>query len=348
MNASEIHYVPLIESIFQGRSPSRDEVKWISNGIVDGTMSDNRLSAILAALRSTPLNTDILMGAIDSIHHHVSSPNLKWPENLVDCSGTGGDAFSSVNISTMAAIVASSAGAKVGKFGSRGVTSACGSADVLEAMGIHLATNFAFAHKQITELGISFLYSASFFPQFRHISQIRKALGFHTLFDVLIPLSSPLPLFGQLIGVYSKDLQTVVGKCLLEHGRKRAMVVNSDEGLDEISVCGPTQVLYLSEGILSAQTIRPQDFGIDVSALSELKGGGVDQNAEILIETIKGGPLANKAVRNATILNAAGILWCAGIVPSIAEGIALASAALSTGKANALLNHWREWQEDAK
>ena len=334
------NFSPIMEQVFSGRRLNREEVSALVDSMIDGAMSDVRVAAVLTGLRFLPVTQDMMLGAIDSISKR--SPKQTYPKlrHLVDCSGTGGDGQSTVNISTMAGVVAASCGAQVAKFGSRSVTSKCGSADVLEALGVRLAQSQREVQQDLEAQGISFLYSPAFYPSLRHISAVRKSLGFHTIFDLLVPLSNPLQLVGQLIGVYSKDLQVLVAKCLSELRRERALVVHSDEGLDEISVCGPTRVIKVVGQMQSAEIWSPSDFGLKTAAIGDLRGGGADENARVFEDVLSGkmtGP-----VGDAITMNAAAVLWCAGLASTVGEGFEQAKAALSNGKAIAKLREWRQ------
>jgi anthranilate phosphoribosyltransferase len=331
-------FSPIMEQVFSGRRLPREDIGRLVDAMIDGTMSDVRVAAVLTALRFVPFGQDIVLGALEAVLRHADRGGPQAP-GLVDCSGTGGDGSSTVNISTMAAVVAAAAGARVAKFGSRSITSKCGSADVLEAQGVHLSTSLAEVDADLARAGISFLYAPAFYPQLRHISLVRRSLGFHTLFDVLVPLANPLPLAGQLLGVYSKDLQVVAGRCLNELGRSRALVVHSDDGLDEISVCGPTQVLKVQGTLSSVEIWRPQDFGLATRTLAELRGGGIEENVRAFDAVLEGKDPG--AVTDAVLLNAAGVLWCAGLVEDVASGLERARGALVSGKARMQFDSWR-------
>ena len=329
-----------MEQVFFGHRLTREEVSALVDSMIDGAMSDVRIAAVLTGFRFLPVTQEMMLGAIDSISKRSPRQNYPKMRHVVDCSGTGGDGQSTVNISTMAGVVAASCGAQVAKFGSRSVTSKCGSADVLEALGIRLAQNQRDAQHDLEQNGISFLYSPAFYPSLRHISAVRKSLGFHTIFDLLVPLANPTHLVGQLIGVYSKDLQVLVAKCLSELKRERALVVHSDEGLDEISVCGPTRVIKVVGQMQSAEIWTPADFGLKIAQIGDLRGGGADENARVFEDVLSGkmpGPVCD-----AITMNAAAVLWCAGLADTVNDGFDRAKAALASGKAIAKLHQWRQ------
>ncbi len=333
------NFSPIMEQVFSGRRLTRVEMGAIAESIIDSVMSDVRVAAVLTGLRFTPLTSELMMGALECVLS--KSERLNYPQfsSMVDCSGTGGDNLATVNISTMAAVVAAAAGAHVAKFGSRSVTSRCGSADVLEAMGVKLAQNVNDVNADFNAAGLSFLYSPSFYPALKHLSAVRKSIGFHTIFDVLIPLANPVNITGQLLGVYSPDLIPIVAQCLLELGRRRALVVHSVEGLDEISVCGPTHVAKIAKGTITNEIWNPSDFGINVSPIDSLKGAGTEENARIFKETLSAkefGPIFD-----AVTLNAAATLWCAELCDDVRVGLEICRAVVKSGGALRKLEEWQ-------
>lgn len=330
----------IMEQVFSGKRFTREETRALVDSMIDGAMSDVRIAAVLTGLRFAPLTEEIMLGAIDSAQRHTPRQTYGEFQHLVDCSGTGGDSLLTVNISTMAALVAAAAGAQVAKFGSRSVMGRCGSADVLEAVGVRLAQTAGDVTFDLSHVGISFLYSPAFYPGLRHISAVRKSLGFHTLFDVLVPLANPVALKGQLIGVYAADLQVLLAKCLVEMGRERALVVHSDEGLDEISVCGPTRVIKVMRGTQSAEIWKPADFGIQSASPKDLQGGGAEENSRIFLEVIQG--VRQGPILDAVLINAAAVLWCAGVCDHVKDGLLLARTAITSGAARVKLESWQK------
>jgi anthranilate phosphoribosyltransferase len=338
---AECPYVPILESLFAGANLRASDMTWIMDNLMEGRLSDLRLVSFLAAMRFKSLPAEALVAALESMQRHLAIKLDIKMKSLVDCSGTGGASFQSLNISTMAAVVAASGGAKVAKFGSRGLTSRCGSADVLEAQKILPVSTEASAVESLENNGIAFLYSHAFLPQLKHISQVRKSLGFHTLFDVLVPLANPLNLFGQMVGVYSKDLQLIVGKCLQSLGRNRALVVTSDDGLDEISICGKTQIFRIQDGIPSVEIFDPREFGFALRTQKEITGGGIDENVSVFKGVLAG--QKELAAFDAVVINSAGVLWCAGIVEEFKDGIELGRELLLSGRAKKSFERWQKY-----
>jgi anthranilate phosphoribosyltransferase len=354
MSSQDAVFSQFMEQLFAGAKMHRHEVRNFTDAILQSGLSDVRIASILTALRLTPLTQDIVMGALESltrVNVKSSLPQQSESRNLtsavtkdihlVDNSGTGGDQANTYNISTMAAVVASACGAKVAKFGTRSISSRCGSADVLEAVGVTLSRSLGAMQSQLNRLNLSYLYAPSLFPALQHLGVVRKSLGFHTLFDLLVPLANPAPLSGQLVGVYSPDIQILVARCLQDLGRTRALVVHSEDGLDEISVCGPTRVIQLIDGRQNAEIWSPADFGLPVYSIDSLKGAGIEENSQCFVNTLEGKNAG--AVEDAVIINAAATLWCASLADSISEGIKAARAAIRNGKAAQTLKDWRKY-----
>jgi anthranilate phosphoribosyltransferase len=352
MSAQDSVFTQFMEHLFAGARLQRSEVRKFMDGMLQSSLSDVRVASILTAFRLTPLTQDVVMGALESLIQpagsYVGSGREKTPgtpsgmtvDRLVDNSGTGGDGSHTYNISTMAAVVAAAAGAKVAKFGTRSISSRCGSADVLEALGIHLSRSLGTLQSQVDRTGLSYLYAPAILPALQHLSVVRRSLGFHTIFDLLVPLANPAPLSGQLVGVYSEDIQILAARCLHDLGRKRALVVHSEDGLDEISVCGPSRIIQLVDGSQNAEIWSPSDFGIPTYKKDALRGAGIEENASCFKITLQGRNPG--AIEDAVVVNAAATLWCASVVESMKEGIAKARAALKSGEAENKLEQWRK------
>lgn len=344
MSAQDSVFTHFMEHLFAGARLQRNEVRRFMDGILQASLSDVRVASILTAFRLTPLTQDVVMGALESLtragHQGAVVQPVQQPwDRLVDNSGTGGDGSHTFNISTMAAVVAAAAGARVAKFGTRSISSRCGSADVLESIGIHLTRSLSDLATQIDRTGLSYLYAPSILPALQHLSAVRKSLGFHTLFDLLVPLANPAPLSGQLVGVYSEDIQVLTARCLQDLGRKRAIVVHSEDGLDEISVCGPSKIIQLIDGQQNAAIWTPADFSMPTYKKDSLRGAGIEENAQCLKLTLQGRNPG--AIEDAVVLNAAATLWCASVVDTMPEGIAKARQALKSGEAAQKLELWR-------
>jgi anthranilate phosphoribosyltransferase len=256
-------------------------------------------------------------------------------DDLVDTAGTGGDGARTFNISTAAALVAASAGAGVAKHGNRAVSSASGSADVLEALGFRLEQEPERIARSIDELGFGFLFAPSHHPAMRHAAPVRKELAARTVFNVLGPLTNPAGARAQVVGVYSPELVATVAEVLAQLGARRAFVVHGAGGIDELSPTGPNLVCEVVDGGVVERTIDPGELGLPRCDPLELAGGSPEENAAVIREVFAG---ASGAKREAVLLNAAGAIAAGGHADDLAEGYVLAGRAVDSGAAAARLD----------
>jgi len=255
-------------------------------------------------------------------------PVVPAREDLVDTAGTGGDGARTLNISTAAALVAAAAGAAVAKHGNRAVSSASGSADVLEALGFDLALEPERIAQSIDELGFGFIFAPAHHPGFRHAAPVRKELGVRTVFNVLGPLTNPAGARAQVVGVYSPELAPVIADVLSRLGARRAFVVHGAAGIDELSPAGPNLVYEVDDGSVHSRTIDPSELGVERCAPEALRGGTPAENAAAIRAVFAG---ETGAHRDAVLLNAAGAIAAAGHAHDLAEGLALARDAVDSG-----------------
>ncbi|HEY6768807.1 MAG TPA: anthranilate phosphoribosyltransferase [Candidatus Sulfotelmatobacter sp.] len=264
----------------------------------------------------------------------LASPALEAESYLVDTSGTGGDASGTFNISTATAFVAAGAGVRVAKHGNRSISSKCGSADVVEALGINIQLSSERAAQCLNEVGICFLYAPNLHPAMKQVQRVRRDLHLRTMFNLLGPLTNPAKASGQVVGVYALDLVEKLAEALSMLGLRRALVVHGLDGLDEISIGGPTRIAEVRDGIVRTYEVTPEEFGLPRSPLSDIAGGDAVENAAI-IRAVLGGE--RSARRDVVLLNAAAALVAAGRANHIAEGVPLAAQALDSGAAAAKL-----------
>lgn len=329
----------LLDHVVAGNDLTRDEADRAMGAIMAGDLEEAQIGGLLVGLRMKGVTAPELAGFADAMRGNALALEHDFP-NLVDTCGTGGGP-STFNLSTGAAILAAAAGAKVAKHGNRAVTSKCGSADVLEALGVGLGPDPEQLQGSLEKIGIVFLFAPNHHPAMRHVGPARKALGVRTVFNQLGPLANPAGAKRQLLGVYDESLIMPMAEALLLLGAEHAYVVHSQEGLDEISPCGPTAAAVVREGHVEQTRLSPEDFGLDPLPWEALApGADAQENAEILREALED----KDSPRAAALLpNAAAALHLAGLAGSLEEGADLARAAIASGRAKETLRELAEW-----
>ena len=323
-----------IKRIVDGQHLDRQEMAAIFGDIMDGKASDVQKSAFLIALRMKGETADEITGAAMAMRARVT-PLQVDRESLVDTCGTGGDGRGTFNISTVAAIVAAGAGANVAKHGNRAVSSSCGSADLLTALGVHIDLDAARMSEVLRRTGISFLFAPKLHPAMGAVAGVRRELGVRTIFNVLGPLTNPAFAKRQVLGVYADHLVDIVARALLALGAEHALVVHSRDGLDEISVSAPTHVCELRDGEIRAYDVTPNDLGIDIHPIEALAGGDANENARIARSILNG---EEGARRDVVAANAGAALYVSGAARTLRDGVAMARAAMASGAARAKLD----------
>ena len=319
-----------IADIADGHSLSRDEARAVMAGIMTGEATQAQIAGFLVALRAKGETADEIAGCAEAMREHVL-PVRPSRRDVVDVVGTGGDASRTLNISTAAAIVAAAAGAAVAKHGNRAVSSASGSADVLEALGFFLEQEPHRIAGSIDRFGFGFMFAPSHHPAMRHAAPVRRELGTRTIFNVLGPLTNPAGTRAGVFGVYTPALVRTIADALAQLGTDRAFVVHGYGGIDELSPCGPNQVSEVVDGEVRDRVIDPAELGIEPSDPASLAGGGPDENAREIRAILAGDQRGPK--RDAVLLNAAGGIAAAGHAADLAEGLAVARRAIDSGEA---------------
>jgi anthranilate phosphoribosyltransferase len=315
--------------LLDGRDLARAEARAVMAEIMRGEATPAQIGGFLVALRLKGETADEIAGCAEAMREHVL-PVRPRRDDLVDTAGTGGDGGATINISTAAAIVAAAAGAGVAKHGNRAVSSASGSADVLEALGFELEQPPERIAASIDELGFGFMFAPSHHPAMRHAAPVRRELAARTVFNVLGPLTNPAGARAQVIGVYAKPLVRTIAEVLAQLGARRAFVVHGAHGIDELSPAGPNDVCEVVDGDVRSRTIDPVDLGIERCDPEELRGGTPAENAEAIRRVLAG---ERGGRRDAILLNAAGAIAAAGHAEDLREGLELAREAVDTGEA---------------
>ncbi len=332
-----------LAELLDGRSLSRETAREVMDEIMRGEATPGQIGGFLVALRVKGETADEITGCAEAMRAHVVAVR-PVRDDLVDTAGTGGDGGRTFNISTAAALVAAAAGAAVAKHGNRAVSSASGSADVLEALGFSLEQPPERIAQSIDELGFGFMFAPTHHPAMRHAAPVRKELATRTVFNVLGPLTNPAGARAQVIGVYAPALVRTMAEVLAQLGARRAFVVHGAHGIDELSPCGPNLVCEIADGEVLERTIDPAELGIEGSAPDDLLGGSPEQNAES-IRTVLAGEIGAK--RDAVLLNAAGAIAAAGHAEDLAEGLEVARRAVDSGAARARLDELAEFSHAA-
>jgi anthranilate phosphoribosyltransferase len=318
-----------LSRLLEGDGLSRAEARSVMGAIMSGEATPAQMGGFLVALRLKGETADEIAGCAEAMREHVVTVRPER-EDLVDTAGTGGDGARTFNISTAAALVAAAAGAAVAKHGNRAVSSASGSADVLEALGFRLELPPARIERSIDELGFGFLFAPSHHPAMRHAAPVRRELATRTVFNVLGPLTNPAGARAQVVGVYAPELVETIAMVLAGLGARRAFVVHGAGGIDELSPAGPNLVFEVADGRVQRRDVDPQELGIPRCSTADLAGGTPEENAAAVREIFAG---ARGPRREAVLLNAAGAIAAAGRAADLAEGYALAAEAVDSSAA---------------
>ncbi len=322
-----------LAQLLDGRDLSRGEARTVMGSIMSGEATPAQIAGFLIALRAKGETADEITGCAEAMREHVL-PVRPQRADLVDTAGTGGDGAKTINISTAAALVAAAAGAGVAKHGNRAVSSASGSADVLEALGFELELPPDRVAASIDELGFGFLFAPTHHPAMRHAAPVRRELAARTVFNVLGPLTNPAGARAQVVGVYAPELVRTIAEVLAQLGATRAFVVHGAGGIDELSPAGPNFVCEVVGGSVRARNIDPLELGLARCDPSELRGGSPEENAAAIRAVFAG---ENGGRRSAILLNAAGAIAAGGHAENLREGLELARQAVDSGAAAARL-----------
>ena len=313
---------------------TQDEAFGVMSQIMSGKATEAQIAAFITALRMKGETIDEITGFAKAMRQFSVKISSNINDTMLDTCGTGGDGAHTFNISTIAAITASAAGVVVAKHGNRSVSSLCGSADILQELGVKIDISAESVKECIDKVGIGFMFAPSFHPAMKYAALPRKQIGIRTVFNLLGPLTNPALANTQLIGLYNVDLLEKITGVLRNLGLKRALVVCGKDGLDEITVTSKTSVCELADGLIKKYEIEPEDFGMKKHPVKELVGGDAKANAKIANSVLNG---QKGACLDAVVINAGAGIYVAKNLSSISDGIKLAFDAIKSGAAKAKL-----------
>ncbi len=327
-----------------GQSLAREEARAVMSEVLSGQCSDAQIAALLVALHMKGETVEEIVGFAEAIRsaavplelHANSVLDQSGTERdaLVDTCGTGGDASGTFNISTATAFVVAGAGVRVAKHGNRSVTSKCGSADVMEALGVNINLPPTRIAACLAQVGIAFLFAPAMHSAMKHVQTARRELRLRTVFNLLGPLTNPARATCQVVGVYSANLVETLAEALSMLGLHRALVVHGNDGLDEITITAPTRIAEVRDGQVRSYEITPEEFGLRRATFEEISGGDAAQNASLIREILAG---KKSARRDVVLLNAAAALVAAGRADHLRDAVPLAAEAIDSGAALAKL-----------
>jgi anthranilate phosphoribosyltransferase len=323
------------------QSLTREDARAVMAEILSGKCSDAQIAALLVALHMKGETVEEIVGFAEAIRAAAVPLNIHQNsmvdvsntgrDALVDTCGTGGDASGTFNISTATALVVAGAGVRVAKHGNRGVSSKCGSADVMEALGVNINLPPARVTACLEEVGIAFLFAPAMHSAMKYVQPARRELRLRTVFNLLGPLTNPAGASAQVVGVYSDDLVEKLAEALSILGLRRAMVVHGADGLDEITITGKTRIAEVRNGVVRGYEVMPEDFGLNRAPIERITGGDAQTNAAIIREILGG---RKSAKRDVVVLNAAAAIVVSGKAEDLRDAIPIATNAIDSGSAS--------------
>lgn len=329
----DLSWPNVLGALLAGTSLTTQEAGWAMERIMQGEATPAQFGAFVAALRAKGETVEEIVGLVSTMRRFVVRVEVSGP--LVDTCGTGGDRSGSVNVSTMAAFVAAGGGARVAKHGNRSASSSCGSADVLERLGVRIELGPEAVARCIDEAGIGFCFAPAFHPSMRHAAGPRRELGVATVFNFLGPLTNPAGAAHQVVGVSSAVMAPKMAEVLWRLGSQRALVCHGSDGLDEITTTGPSTVWEVTPDGVTQSSVDPLDVGIARAEPEALRGGDADRNAAVLEEVLGG---KTGAPLDIVLVNAAAAILAAGLAGDLGAALAMARESVDSGRARAALD----------
>jgi anthranilate phosphoribosyltransferase len=324
-----------LSRVIEHREIFREEMLELMRAIMSGEVSPTLIAAIIVGLRVKKETIGEIAAAAEVMREFATKVEVKDTDKLIDVVGTGGDGAHTFNISTASTFVCAAAGARVAKHGNRSVSSKCGSADVLEALGANINLKPGQIARCIDEVGVGFMFAPLHHGAMKHAAPVRRELGVKTIFNILGPLTNPAGARLELMGVFHPDLVGIQARVLQRLGSRHVMIVHGLEGLDEISISGPTMVGELKDGKINEYDVAPQDFGLQTHDADAIRVDGVERSKAMVLAALDD---ETGAARDIVALNAGASIYVAGLAPTMAEGVKKAQGLIASGAARKKLD----------
>jgi anthranilate phosphoribosyltransferase len=326
-----------IKAVIEKKNLNESDMLDVMNSIMTGQTTDAQIGAFLVGLSMKGETIEEITASAKVMRSLATPVEIKSNKYLVDTCGTGGDGLGLFNISTASAFVVAAAGGKVAKHGNRSISSKSGSADVLESAGVNLNLSPSLISECIAQIGVGFMFAPAHHSAMKHAIGPRKELAVRTIFNVLGPLTNPAKAPNQVMGVYDKNLIEPIANVLKELGSRHVMVVHSDDGLDEFSIADKTYVAELKDGVVSTYSVHPEDFGLTLGDLKDIRADNADASLALITEAFSG---RNGTAKNIISLNAGAAIYVSGLTTSLQSGIDRANQVLSDGSSQKKLDEY--------
>jgi len=324
----------ILNQLLDAKDLSHDQMLAVMQQVMGGELSEAQIAALLIALRTKGETVDEISAAAKVMRQLSTKVNIKDTTHLVDTCGTGGDGIQTFNVSTVSAFVAAATGAKVAKHGGRSVSSTCGSADVLEVLGVDVNKSPDDVANSVDAIGIGFMFAPNHHSAMKYAAPVRKALGVRTIFNLLGPLTNPASAQRQVMGVFDQSLTAKLAQALHRLGSEHVLVVHGADGMDEISFTGDTYIAELKDGKVTEYTVNPKQFGLDEHQLETIQVQTADESKAMIMAVLQG---QKGAARDIVLLNAGAAIYVSGVVGSLQAGIEKAAEVIDSGAALAKL-----------
>jgi anthranilate phosphoribosyltransferase len=324
------HFTDIISSLINQQDLSYGDMQSAMNQIMSGEINPIQISGFMVALQIKGPTIDEIAAAAEVMREVSNKVKITSKQHLIDTCGTGGDSLQTFNVSTLAAIVAASAGAVVAKHGGRSVSSKSGSADVLESLGVNVNLNFSQLGNLVDDIGIGFMFAPNYHPAMKHVAPVRKELKLRTIFNLLGPLTNPASAKNQVVGVYGKELTIVFAEVLKKLGSYHVLSVHGDDGMDEISITGKTYIAELKNGKILEYEFNPQDYGFELGKIEDIVVSDIESSKKMMLGVLN---RDKNTARDITILNAGAALYVSGICQDFESAFEVSARMIDEGLA---------------